>query len=88
MNGMGRRGPPGAVNGGPGFFKPRNNQPMNWRGSDRPGGNFRGSNNHDDRYPDTQFLTNIHTLPPNNGGSNFKTYSNSNFFPSFWNSRY
>lgn len=71
----------------------------NWRNSDRPsGGGFRGgpggsgghgggSGGHDDRgggFPDTQFLTNVDTMP-NNGYGGYKNYNNSNFFPNYWN---
>ncbi|KAJ6217413.1 hypothetical protein RDWZM_008570 [Blomia tropicalis] len=63
----------------------------NWRSSDRPsGGGFRGGpggaggHGGDDRFPDTQFLTNVDTMP-NNGYGGYKNYSNSNFFPNYWN---
>ena len=56
------------------------------------GGGFRGGSGDDhhrtggvsSHFPDTQFLTNVDTIP-NNGGYGYKNYSNSNFFPNYWN---
>ena len=76
------------------FFKNSSRNPNsvgnNWRQSDgRSGGGFRGgpSGGHggEDRgFPETQFLTNVDTMP-NNGYGGYKNYNNSNFFPNYWN---
>lgn len=79
-NGMGNRGQQG-------FFKPRGppNGMFPGRNNDRMGGGGAwrgGAGGHDDRFADTQFLTNIDTMPTNG----YKPYGagNSNFFPNYW----
>lgn len=94
MGGGGFGGPRGGAGRGPQgtFFKNSNRNPNsvgnNWRSGERPAGGFRGgpSGGHgDDRgFPETQFLTNVDTMP-NNGYGGYKNYNNSNFFPNYWN---
>ncbi|KAH9387947.1 PREDICTED: RNA-binding protein squid-like [Rhagoletis zephyria] len=63
-----------------------NNVGNNWRNSDgRPAGGFRTGGHDDGRgFSETQFLTNMDTMPNNGYGYKNSGYNN-NFFPNYWN---
>lgn len=94
----GGRGQSGGGGGGNTFFKNSNRSGgggggaggntvgNNWRNSDgRPAGGFRTGGHDDGRgFNDTQFLTNMDTMPNNGYGYKNSGYNN-NFFPNYWN---